>query len=511
MWYDLTKCIYVNLTEDARTDEWLRSARLKKSAEDIIEKINGALPDMNMLKWDDFTKFKTKMRYYLEINREIGEVANRDSQATINKFGIYTSEVFNKKKCIFYYFLLNEVGAWRENGANIYNTLLKTAGISYSPSAYESMEDVITACIIETDNNFERWLSLMNDWHKTRDKHLQNLQRPFMEENTENPLTLNELDNLLENGRNSQNNTRETRMSINQITDDMEEIMENQNAENITELFNGHPRTIELILDAETRRQWYFLQMIYDIIDLQKDDFLYAAREGNAHTFEEIKGCLWTANGVKNANMRDSWGNITIANTNIDKIRAAIEGSYIVASRVEKGFEECLTESQYAENSLDGRSGNEISRSLIFEKANVIRKESIPANRAPAEDTFRTHIFRGGKVTKEFLLLTVLVAFANGIEYTDEYIYNHILYNSRYPVDLNEENIFTKFYKETIEGMRNIKPDENLPDLCFKDRKVFIESRKNFMRRKSSKYLVEYFDSTQRSLFRDILIGHEIS
>ena len=528
MWYDLTKYIYNNLKDDAKNERWWTSEVLRERADNVRNRINSTgrytrLYDDNR----DFNKLKKMMIAYLSINEEIRDTAGRDDQAICEEFGEYSPAVFDKKLCNFYYFLINEMDAWENGTFEIYVSLLEKAGISYSPASYESMEDVVTMYIIKTDNSFGRWVRLMSDW----DQQVQNNQykpfmmSPFIDRNEDRyNLTLGRLNELLDSGRKNQDNTHGTRMSLNQIDNAMNGILDNKDAQRIEELFRGYDGTIALILDTETRRQWYFLKMIYDVIERQVDDLLDAAEKNNTNAFNEIKANLWMENGIHNPNMHTPWCNIKIDDYRFDEIENAAEGSYITGAKVAEGFHACLDNFRYAERVIGGDE-IEILQSLIFESASIIGGEFVddekqeheydernrPGRRyTTAVNNFRMHIFEGRRVTKEFLLLTVLVAFANGIEYSDDYIKNHVLYNSRYPIALNEMNLFTKFYNETISCMRTIGPNEGLSDICLEDRIKFIDERKGCMRGKSAKYLERYFMLTQRSLFYDILMGHEI-
>ena len=524
MWYDLTKYIYNNLKDYARSECWWKSKELKECSENVRKGINSTGRYTKL--YDDsrdFNKFKRMMIAYISINKEAEDTASRDSQAICEKFGEYSIEMFSKKLCTFYYFLINEMDAWKNGNFETYISLLKNAGVSYSPASYENMEDVITMHIMRTDNSFGRWVSLMSDWNQQVQncEYAQSMTPPFIGENENRySLTLGKLNELLASGRRNQDNTQGTRMSLNQITMDMDKILNNQDAQKIEELFRGYDRTIELILDTETRRQWYFLKIIYDVIERQVDDLIDAAENKNEESFNEIKGHLWMENGIHNINMHIPWCDITIDRYTFDEIEKAAEGSYITGAKVAEGFHECLDEYRYVEKVIGGDE-IEILQSLIFESAKIIGGEFVDDDEYDARNrighqystgmnNFRKHIFEGRRVTKEFLLLTVLVAFVNGIEYPDDYIKEHVLYNSRYPIELNEMNLFTKFYNETIIGIRKIGPGEGISDVCLEDRIKFIEERKSFMRRKAAEYLKRYFILTQRSLFYDILMGHEI-
>ena len=552
MWYDITRCIYVNLIEAARTEDWWKSDALEARATDVMEKINDTF-NHKKLKTSAFNDLKKKMCAYLSINSIIGEDVGRDAPVVVDKFGEDKLEVFSKKTCVFYYFLINEMGAWKkESEIEVYDTLLENTGISCDLAPYESMEEFITTYIIETDNNFDRWLKLIRNWYDNNDNYQKDLKEPFMDsgESYKN-LTLGRLGDLLEQGRDTQNNTRATRMSLEQINLSMDDIQRNNPAaETIEELFDGYANTIGLILDAETRRQWYFLDMIYKTINQQVKDLKGARRNNMRNDFEELKSHLWLEKNTDVKNNTDdennnrplqpwqkSWSEITINCTEED-LGKAIDDSFISPARVSKGFQDCLDEARHLDEYLAcieygfeernskerylaykaGRNAEEVSdnnntvKSLVFEKAEVMgggfsdknEEEYDKENRInrsgyrTGETNFRKHLRYGRKVTKELLLLTQLVSIANGVKYDANYINDHVLYNSRYSKDLNPRNLFTKFYNTTLERIIN-EPS--------------LSERKEIMSENATQYIQRYLELTgfEGSLFYDVLMGNEIS
>lgn len=519
MWYDLAKYIHESINEEAREKNWWYNERFEGIANEIINIINASnvYPGKSIEK-KAFKDLRLKMRNYITLSKKYGNGLDRGSKEVVEVFGEDRFELFTKRQCIFYCFLLERSGAWMNSGLKTYEDLLSKAGIPYSPTAFENMEDTITQYILKTDHSFERWILLNDDWKRHEQDYEKDLIEPFIDsEESKKNLTVRRIKELLEPGMNEEETTQGTRMSLKSIVASMEEIIVDPNniyAETIGELFKGRDRMIKLILDTETRRQWYFLRMIDSIIEKQTENLLDASEAQDRAAFAKARDSLWLEKERSSSTVEKTWCDVTLSdNYDPGELEEAINVSFIVPAKVLNGFCECLDGEETIDINLETGEKNYNGgrlKSLIFENEKVVegqyaddldeeydhKQHNYGKQYRTGESLFRQHLFSGRTVTKELLLLTVLVAYANGVKYSTAHVKNHILFNSRYPRDLETFNLFTEFYNEALEKMNMLESTDD---------------RKKTMREIAGEYQEYYYHLRKRSLFYDILSGRHIS
>jgi len=519
MWFDLARFIYESTNEQTRGTNWWDDERLGEIADKMIKTITASnIYSGKAIEEKAFKDLRLKMKNYIALSEKHGSGLGRGSKEVVEVFGEDRFELFTKRQCIFYYFLLEQSRAWTNPGLKTYEELLSKAGIPYSPAAFENMEDTITQYILKTDRSFERWALLNEDWKRHEQDYEKDLIEPFMDsEESKRNLTVRRIKELLEPGMNEEETTQGTRMSLKSISASMEEILVDPNniyAETIGDLFQGRDKMVKLILDTETRRQWYFLRMIDSVIEKQAESLLDASEAQDRAEFTKARDSLWLEKEKHSSAVEKSWCDVALSDHyDLKKLQDAIDVSFIVPAKVLNGFCDCLDEEETIDiNPVTGEKNYNGGRlkSLIFENEKVVegqyaddldeeydhKQHNYGKQYRTGESLFRQHLFSGRKVTKELLLLTVLVAYANGVSYSTAHVKNHILFNSRYPRDLETFNLFTEFYNEALGKMNSLES---------------AEDRKKAMREVAGEYQEYYYNLRKRSLFYDILSGRHIA
>lgn len=197
--------------------------------------------------------------------------------------------VVYEKDNLFLFMWLVENEYISDNFNIVYEELLYLLGYDYKPALYETVEDVILYLVLKTNSGYKELCDLFNDWNKCKTNYKPNLDILYPE--SEKDFTYNYLlSTVLRNG--FFEDKQKTRISLSSINEKLNDVIKtNQITSNHIEKVISS-ETIQLILDTNRRRQWYFLRIIQKTIANQIDEFTELYKEQYE---KKTKGILKTA------------------------------------------------------------------------------------------------------------------------------------------------------------------------------------------------------------------------
>lgn len=482
MWYKFIKAIYEAIDE-ADVNNIINSPEAYEKAVELIRNINASNVFRALgyegrvhIPINDFRiAIRNNLRYYVQ---------NKGNSEEKLKEHFENAGKITKRQCYFAYFYIIENYKLRVDNKDFYKSLLDAAGIFYSPTIFSDMEETIMYFILNSKQHSEIWIGLIQNWAEVNPDYSKDLDAPVVGENNLRTLTYNKLVELINDGYSDEENQKMTRKSLSIIKRNIDEVpSEILGSNKISEVFTEN--TIKLVLDAETRRQWYLLNIIKLIVEKQIDALVTAYKERNKEKFEFVKSIMWIDRDINDNRediaVKESWKNVTIdRGYTAEEIRWALKESRIIPADITRwlgrmvdpdSLVDYIVPERRTDNNKVIRDEDEFIRSFIFEGEEYIRSRHPIDNENGEYEEFdddeileRLHNARIGEtrvrailtverknITRELLLLVVLAAKLYGEDtITMDYVTENILYNSRYEDELNPNRNRFDLYFETV-------------------------------------------------------------
>ena len=352
---------------------------------------------------------------------------------------------FTKEETLYFCWVLKEAGLHEGATADLYEEWMEILGQEYSPHLFSNVEDVILSLVFQTGYGFEAYQYMLQDWiHKEKDVK-GSLCLPYAE--SAKDLTFALWKQTVEAGMEEVENVYQTRVSMETLGSEFNSVLRSRSFNGKQGLHDVFTESFcEKIVNTETRRKFYFFRILLRIMEKQKEDILQALEEyckgqskvGTKKVEELVANC-WFEKVKETGNYSDiPWSKIAEGprkvirladepwmegKITLEQVREDFDNSKIRPSSIARAFNDAFSVHGYA-----------------FEKASDDEDQGTGRNVGP-------HIQKllmkpNQKISRETLLLSVLLARANGIDsHMDlDYVKEHILYNSRYLKKLDVKN-----------------------------------------------------------------------
>lgn len=353
-------------------------------------------------------------------------------ELTVNKKLNYTEYCgWTKEECLYLCWVLKAAKLYEGDCLTMYAELLEVIGEEYRPLEFSNIEDVILSLVLQTDQSFEEYYDLLNDWMKEEKDEEGTLQLPYAASIPQ--LTFKQWKQIVDAGMEVVDNIQATRVSMATLESEFNAILRSgifPEKKTVHEIFSEG--FCKKIVNTNARRKFYFFRILLRIIEKQMEDMIQAMeeyREANGKMgtkrIEELVSHCWFEKVKNTGNHSDiPWSKIAEGANKVDltleQIREDLWNSRIRPSSIARAFNEAFSLYGYA-----------------FEKP--VNDDNKEASRNVAPRIQKLLMEPKQTISRELLLLSVLLARANGID--DQmnltYVKEHILYNSRYPKELD--------------------------------------------------------------------------
>lgn len=336
-------------------------------------------------------------------------------------------------QCFFMYFYLTE-NMYADRGVELLDTIFSKAGLDSGMRRLPYVENAITFSIAKNNHSFDEWISAQRNWLEIKTQYTASLQlgsiineNPILE--YENECTKKKsnyrqrtfvfydewVEKIITPGLETNENMQATQNSLNKIFVGMKN-WENEQVRNFI---------IQDILNTELRRRWYFCRIINLIIEQQ---------------IKGIKGLDYVREIP--APVETRWlddHNQIIINKIVKAFNFCFDGANIEDNQSEGLAFGVLTQRKQQYNAPHDKQKDGTERPMTHEISDLIRQTDSGKNG------------KKRKVGRKLLLMTVLLSKVYGVEEIDlNYVTTHILFNSRYGIEINSENNdFDKFFLDT--------------------------------------------------------------
>ena len=383
-------------------------------------------------------KKKLPKLHYKRLQEACEFYSNEKTPPASRLYSFLANPKFNRPvtqiECYFLYFQITE-NRPQKRGAGLWDDLFAAAGFDSELTWFPYVQNAITYWVIQQrKEGLDEWISQQKSWlqeSKAYRPHL-NLDplltapedkglhyKPRIEYDIWKKQILGE--DLLKD------NSAQTRRSISYI-----------NA-NMNQWGNPAIRTsiIETTLDTEIRRRWYFCRIIGFILEHQIQEL----REATPESREVLKERCWLDDDQKRIVLDKITNafNFYFEGMNWDDAHyACAMGRLKIRNRVHGKTEDPAEADQ---DLYELRCGRDTINALIQQNEyvhNPKRERELPFNR---------------KVSRELLLMTVLLAGVFGVMIDMNYVKNNILFNSRFGNEFRD-TFFDRYFLETFEKIR---------------------------------------------------------
>lgn len=444
----MESCDLTNLEQDS----------LMESAKCIVCEYNeivetDAFPSLRKVSVKTFEKFKKFVNGFklFRMDKD-GNILEQETLYVNKKLNPSDTCSFSKEELLYLCWVLNENGLCKENCADLYGELLEIIGLEDTSLLFSSVEDVALNLVLQTGQGFWAYSHLLRDWMGNEEQG--SLILPYAK--NINELTLAQCKNIVEAGMEMVDNIHATRVSMRTIGSEFNTVL-------LSRVYNGTQGIhdiftksfCEKIVNTEARRKFYFFRILLRIIEKQVGDIKAALEEyyaGNSKVgtqkIEELVSKCWFVKVKEAGNNSDiPWSKVAECPRKAIRLanEPAEEGKITL-----KQLEEDLWNSRIRPSSIAKAFNDAFSMyGFAFEKES---EDGTGRNVAPRIQ--KLLLEPNQKISREMLLLSVLLARANGIDAQMDmnYVKEHILYNSRYSTKLNEKgNEIDGYFKYLME------------------------------------------------------------
>lgn len=346
-------------------------------------------------------------------------------------------------ECYFLYFQITE-NRPQKRGADLWDDLFFAAGLDSELTWFPYVQNAITYWIIQQQKEgLDEWIAQQKSWLQERKSYHPRLKlggsvvSPEKKALCYKPrIEYDVWKKQISGEENPKDNSAQTRRSISYINSNM-----NQWGNQII-----RKSIIETTLDTEVRRRWYFCRIIDFILEHQIQEYREAAPEIR----EALKERCWLDNPD------DGRKHIVL-----DKITNAFN-FYFEGRKWKEKLYSCAMARFDVRNYVHGRTevlpvqdlyNMRFGRDTV--NALVQQNEKKSSSKKTEEQAFNR------KVSREFLLMSVLLSRVFGVNIDMNYVKNHILFNSRFGNEFHD-TFFDRYFLETFEMLKN--------EACFEER-----------------------------------------
>ena len=464
--YKITNAVYEACAFGETQAKW-SEPHVIHAAEEIANKWNELVETGKFLTLKKVnSKAFVRVKKYLEgfqlfrVDKN-GNVKPREELSVNKKLNSSDSCAFSKEELLYICWVLKESGLYCGECRSLFAKLLEIIGLECDFLAVAHVEDVALNLVLQTDCGFQEFYELLSSWEE--DLIEGSLQLPYVKNIVE--LNISQLERTVEAGMEEVGDIHATRLSVMSMEREFISVLrygmfpeKRKFHEIFTEDF------CQKILNTYERGKYYFFRIILRIVERQMEDILKAMMEyreangkGGTAKLEALVSACWfeKINGAGNhsdvpwSKIAEGFSKVTLT---IDQIREDMWNSRIRPSSIARAFNDAF--------SLYG---------FAFEKA--IDDENQTAARNVAPRIQKLLMERNQKVSREILLLSVLLARANGIDEQMDmtYVKEHILYNSRFSKKLDEkDNVIDGYFAYMMKEFDQISCVEDRMDLLKK-------------------------------------------
>lgn len=430
--YRFTRKIYELCDYGNKQELWKRDS-VMQCAESIVRQYN------EIVKKDVFVTLKKvdvkafiKLVKYLEgfqlfrVDKS-GQIREQEELYVNKKLNYSEYCAWTKEECLYLCWVLKETGLYEGECVTLYEELLDIMGQEYNPLEFSNVEDVLLSLVLQTDQGFSAYYHLLQDWMKEEKDEQGSLRLPYAQ--SIQKLTLTQWKQIVDAGMEIVDNVQSTRVSMATLESEFNAILRSgffDGKQGIHDIFSES--FCEKIVNTNARRKFYFFRILLRIMEKQMEDIIQAMEE-----YRATNGCKGTRK-IEEL-ISDCW---------FEKVKNTGNHSDIPWSKFAEGFkkESALTIEQIREDFWNSRiRPSSIARAFnesfslhgyAFEK--MLDDDNQEAARNVAPRIQKLLMEPKQKISREMLLLSVLLARANGIDNQMDlnYVQEHILYNSRY-------------------------------------------------------------------------------
>ena len=449
----IESCDLTNLEQDEVQES---AKRIAREYNEIVE--TDAFPSLRKVDVKTFEKLKKFVKgFQLFRMDKDGNILEQEALYVNKKLNPSDICSFSKTELLYLCWVLKEAALYKENVADLYGELLKIVGLEDTSLLFSNVEDVALNLVLQTGQGFWSYSHLLRDWMEKEEQG--SLILPYAK--NINKLTLEQCKNIVEAGMVEADNIHATRVSMATINSEFNAVFLGgiyDGTQGIHDIFTKS--FCEKIVNTEARRKFYFFRILLRIIEKQVEDIKVSIEEycnGNSKVgtqkIEELVSNCWFVKVKEAGNHSDiPWSKVAEGPRKV--IRLASEPAEEGKITLEQ-IEEDLWNSRLRPSSIAKAFNDAFSiHGFAFEKES---EDGTGRNVAPRIQ--KLLLEPSQKISREMLLLTVLLARANGIdEQMDmDYVREHVLYNSRYSKQLDEKrNEIDAYFKYLMEEFDEI-------------------------------------------------------
>lgn len=395
-----------------------------------------AFPTLKKVDVKTFEKLKKYIKSFhvFRMDKE-GNILEQEALYVNKKLNPSDTCSFSKEDLLYLCWVLKENNLCKEDCSSLYEELLEIVGVEYNPLLFSNVEDITLSLVLQTGQGFWSYAHLLRNWMEKEEQG--SLILPYA--NHIDKLTLEQCKKIVEAGMEEADNVQATRVSMFTIESEFNKVLANKlydGKQGVHDIFSKS--FCEKIVNTEARRKFYFFRILLRIIEKQVEDILKALKEycdgerkAGTQKIEKLVSECWFVKEKGAGNHSDiPWSKIAEGprkvirlekeadqRISIEQVEEDLWNSRIRPSSIAKSFNDAFSMHGYAfEKECEDGTGRNV--------APRIQKLLLESNQ---------------KVSREMLLLSVLLARANGIDVQMDmdYVQEHILYNSRYSKTLD--------------------------------------------------------------------------
>lgn len=395
---------------------------------------------------------RSKMYYYNKTEEALGEIRKCEDRAKAEGYlkeqiPIIFKNPATKEWCIFIAFLAKECNIPLEEKMcgkyiNLLNKLLSTAGFGKLVNA--DMESILLAFAMRTPTSWEEWIDLQKQMKMTleNEKELeeeQDFHLPFGNIRKDKSTSYIELKEkvvrgLDEDGRKTRQTYQQMDLELQTIIEKYQKDEEKKLSRKFEDIFPGKFR--RKCSFAAWRRKWYLYRMLLTVIDKNMDDVVNRINEKEfkitGEEYHSLKTILKRCCGIK-TNYKEAAKQVNKRHPK-ESLRSYLEtDGKIGIEQLGEIYTEVLGDDifwseKYLSSEEEGKPGGRMGNRM-----NVLLSDQ-------------------GKVSREMLLLTALVARAHGCSDKINLGYmKNMLENSRFDTELNLDRPFDRYFEKALD------------------------------------------------------------
>ena len=443
--YRITRKFYEECNYQNTSDIW-EQASVMESAKRIACEYNDIVqtdvfPAMKKIDAKAFEKLKKYLKGFqlFRVDKD-GKIREQEALYVNKKLNPSDTCSFSKEDLLYLCWVLKENELYKGDYLSCYAELLEIIGQEYNPLQFSNVEDVALSLVLQTGQGFEAYAYLLRDWIEKEEQG--SLKLPYAKSIKE--LTFAQWKKIVEAGMEEADNVQATRVSMATIGSEFTAVLCSKSYDGTQGIHDIFSKSFcEKIVNTDARRKFYFFRILLRIMEKQMDEIIQALEEycsGNSKSgtvkIEALVSNCWFEKVKDTGNHSElPWSKIAegprqvirlanepleIGKITIEQVREDFWNSRIRPSSIAKAFNEAFSLHGYA-----------------FEKEMEDDNQEAVRNVAPRIQKLLMEPKQ--KISREMLLLSVLLARANGIDdHMDlSYVKEHILYNSRYPKKLD--------------------------------------------------------------------------